>query len=113
TSDEGDGSLTEITIAEVVLDKSIYPRTQGDAATVQRYAEAMGDGAEFPPIVLETGTKRLIDGWHRLHAAQQLGWTTIQADWHTIPADTDPRLYAASLSAKHGLPIADADLRQL
>lgn len=105
--------MAQVQLDDVVLDEALYPRARRDEATVSRYAGAMAEGADFPPIVLETGTGRLLDGWHRVDAARACGRDSFAADQHTVPEGMDARLYAASLSAKHGLPVADADLQEI
>lgn len=100
-------------VADIVLDEATYPRAGRDPALIARYAGAMAEGAEFPPVVVESGTGRLLDGWHRREAAVSLGRTEIAADFHTVPAGVSAKRYAATLSAKHGVPIADVDLRAL
>lgn len=105
--------MAQVQLDDVVLDEALYPRARRDEATVARYAGAMAEGADFPPIVLETGTGRLLDGWHRVDAARACDRDSFAADQHTVPEGMDARLYAASLSAKHGLPVNDADLRDI
>jgi hypothetical protein len=52
-----------VPVSDVVFDQSIYPRTGGGSpVTVDRYADALEAGDDFPPIVLEPGTNRLWDG---------------------------------------------------
>jgi hypothetical protein len=104
---------TTVKIEDIVFDESIYPRSRLDDATVDRYAESMQDGVTFPPIVLESNTFRLLDGWHRAEAGKQIGLEELSVDWHTVPDGMDVRLYAASLSAKHGLTIPSHDLKDL
>lgn len=102
-----------VVLAEVVLDPDIYPRGSVREATVERYADALDAGSEFPPIILESETNRILDGFHRFHAHERAGRSEIRAEWHTVPDDATAKLYAASLSATHGDRIAAADRRSL
>lgn len=102
-----------VDIASVVVDLDIYPRKEWSQATIRRYADAMDAGAEFPPIVLERGTRRLLDGMHRLKAAESLELSSIVAEFHTVPEDASPLLYAASLSSAHGDRITNAEMREI
>lgn len=102
-----------VDIASVVVDLDIYPRKEWSQATIRRYADAMDAGAEFPPIVLERGTRRLLDGMHRLKAAESLELATIVAERHQVPDDASPLLYAASLSSAHGDRITNAEMREI
>lgn len=105
--------MTEIKISEVVFDPAIYPRIEWSQATVNRYAEAINAGDEFPPIVLEADTNRLLDGMHRLQAHKQALKDEIRVVWQTIPDGVPPKLYAASLSAKHGDRIKGEELKAI
>jgi len=104
---------TELTVAEVVFDRAIYPRTEWSQQTVNRYAEALNAGDEFPPIVLEPDSNRLLDGMHRLQAHKQALREMIAVVWQEIPEDVPAKLFTASLSAKHGDRISGDELRAI
>ena len=57
------------------LDLSLQTRAGTDAETINNYAEAMADGAQFPDVTVFTDGKRywLADGFHRVMAAKQNG----------------------------------------
>lgn len=103
--------MTLIPVTEVVFDESIYPRKEWAQATVNRYAEALNADEVFPPIVLERDTRRLLDGMHRWQAHKQALRDEIAVQFVDIPEDVPAKLYAASLSAKHGDRITGEDLR--
>jgi len=105
--------MKEIPLTAVVFDEAIYPRAEWSQTTVNRYVEALEAGDRFPPIILEDGTNRLLDGMHRARAHQQAGRDTIEVEYHQIPPGVPPKLYAASLSAKHGDRISGDDLREI
>ncbi|MBX6749995.1 MAG: DUF4326 domain-containing protein [Micromonosporaceae bacterium] len=105
--------MKEIPLTAVVFDESIYPRAEWSQTTVNRYVEALEAGDRFPPIILEDGTNRLLDGMHRARAHQQAGRETIEVEYHQIPTGVPPKVYAASLSAKHGDRISGEDLREI
>lgn len=110
---EADGPLVtrgNSRLNDIVFDESIYPRSMHIESTVDRYADALDAGAQFPPIILETGTDRLLDGRHRMLAYERAGRDCVSAEWHCIPDGVSPKLYAASLSTRHGEQIAEADL---
>lgn len=102
-----------IPIGNVVFDPTIYPRVEWSQATVNRYAEAVNAGDEFPPVTLETGTNRLLDGMHRLQAHKQALRAEIEAVWVDIPEGVPPRLFTASLSARHGDRLSGDDLKRI
>lgn len=104
---------TTITVAEVIFDRDIYPRDEWSQATVNRYAESINAGDVFPPIVLEADTNRLLDGMHRWQAHKQALRDDIAVVWTEIPEGVPAKLYAASLSAKHGDRINGETLRKI
>lgn len=105
--------MTLVSLSEVVFDESIYPRSIVDAATVDKYAEAMSVGDVFPAIVVESDSNRLLDGKHRLDAHRQLGLAEIEVVFVDVPEGMHPRLFCASLSSRHGLPLPDVDAADL
>lgn len=105
--------VTELALTSIVYDESIYPRCEWSQTTVSRYAEALEAGEQFPAIVLERGTNRLLDGMHRARAHQQAERDTIEVEYHEIPAGVPAKLYAASLSAKHGDRVTGDDMREI
>ena len=100
-----------VPIESVVFDISIYPRAEWSARTVERYADAIRAGEALPPIVLEDGTDRLLDGLHRWKAHQAVEASTIEVERHVVPDGVPVKLYAASLSARHGDRMTGDDLR--
>ncbi|MBK9181438.1 MAG: DUF4326 domain-containing protein [Acidimicrobiales bacterium] len=98
---------------DIVIDPTIYPRSAVDDATVERYADAISVGDTLPAIVIERGTGRILDGRHRLDAHRALGLAQIDIEEVDVPAGMTAKLYAASLSARHGLPLSDGDARAL
>ncbi len=103
--------MSKFPIAQVVFDLDIYPRAAWTEATIERYEENLRAGEVLPPIVLEEGTNRLLDGLHRYKAHQKLGLAEIDVTFDVIPADTSPKLYAASLSARHGDRMSMSDCK--
>lgn len=105
--------MPAVSLETIVFDPKIYPRRSGSPATVSQYADAIAAGDVFPPIVLEPETNRLLDGWHRWQAHKQLGLDEIEVAWREVPNGIPPKLYAASLSVKHGDRIKGEELKQI
>jgi transcriptional regulator with XRE-family HTH domain len=103
--------MTPVLIDTVVFDLSIYPRAEWSATTVDRYEEALRAGEVLPPIILEEGTNRLLDGLHRFKAHQKLGLADIDVTYETVPDGVSPKLYAASLSTRHGDRMSNNDCK--
>lgn len=128
--------MTNIKLDQIVWDGSIYPREKWNTNTIEQYADVIKTGKRFPPIVVEQGTYRLLDGKHRVEAHKRYAemyeqrqeslefqngvidiWpappTEIEAEFHVIPERIPAKLYAASLSAKHGDRIRPAERKAL
>jgi len=103
----------QLALTAIRLDGDTQPRAQLDLFTVEEYAQAMSEGETFPPIVAyhDGDAYWLADGFHRVHAALQLAWATIDAD---IRQGTrrDAVLYSVGANSQHGLPRTIADKRQ-
>ena len=94
--------MTTLALTEVQFDQSIYPRAEWSQSTVNRYAESLTAGDEFPPIVLEPGSNRLWEGMHRWQAHKQALRDEIAVVWQECPEGIPAKLFAASFSTKHG-----------
>jgi hypothetical protein len=68
-------------LKEIRLDGDTQPRVEMSKALVEEYAQEMAEGAIFPPVaVIFNGTDYwLYDGFHRYHAAKELGRERIAA----------------------------------
>ncbi len=64
-------------------DASTQARVALNQATIEEYAEAMADGATFPPIVVfgDRETYWMGDGFHRYHAARRSAGAVRPAGW--------------------------------
>ncbi len=93
----------EIQISELQLGDS--PRRSEDAAHVQALAAVK---APLPPIIVHRSTMRVIDGAHRLRAAQLRGDTTIEVKFFEGTARA-AFVLAVRLNSAHGLPLTLAD----
>lgn len=96
----------EVSLSDLICDARSQIRKGTDPATIKRYADAIRAGAVLPPISIAVvdGAPFLIDGWHRVAAAQSIGQTEIQA----IVLDAPPEQHAwlaAKENLKNGLPL--------
>lgn len=94
------------------LDLSLQTRAGTDAETIDNYAEAMADGAQFPDVTVFTdGTHYwLADGFHRVMAAKQNGRTAIAADVRKGTAD-DAVVFGGTANNKQGKRPTRADVQ--
>lgn len=78
------------------------PRGSGiDAEHVAVLAEL----TEFPPILVNKHTNRVIDGMHRLHAAKLKGWKWIKVEYFEGD-DEEAFIQSVKLNVLHGLPLS-------
>lgn len=105
--------IAPIDIDQICWDPKIYPRQKWNTSTIERYADAIEAGAQFPPITLERDTNRLLDGKHRLEAHKRIGATSICAEWRKVPEGMTPKYFAGTLSAKHGDRLSNSDIKEM
>lgn len=104
--------VNRIPVAQIVDDNSTQLRKY-NLAVVNEYAEAMEDGAQFPPVVVFQEAERywLADGFHRLAATKQLGLLEIEAEVQQ-GTKRDALLRAVGANAEHGLRRTNEDKRR-
>lgn len=107
-----ENKLVSVELADLVRDERSQVRTRLDQPTVNRYADAMRVGAEFPPISIAVvdGAPYLIDGWHRVEAAEKAGIRSLDA----VLIDAPPRHHAwlaAQANMRNGLPLKRNEAR--
>ncbi len=106
-------SVTMVDIKQIRINEANHPRHEIDAAAVTEYAEAMQDGAKFPPVVLFREGKQyyLGDGRHRLEAHKCLSRTTVEADVRA-GGERDAILFAVGANKDHGIRRTNKDKRK-
>lgn len=108
--------IVKIRIHDIVIPQGLLPRIFGvNEEKVQEYAEAIEQGAEFPPIKVWKKTEQLyqvIDGVHRLTAYRKLGKEYIEAELVDVKDDVDFMVKAIAENSKHGLPLSRDDKRE-
>lgn len=96
------------------IEESTNPRTGLNRQVVNEYAEQMKAGEVFPPVVLFTMDGRVHwigDGFHRVHAAMQLGTTVRARVCRGGPRDA--LLHALGANRSHGLRLTNKDKRNV
>ena len=103
--------MIKMLIDNIVWDPKIYPREKWNMATIDRYTDAMISGAAFPALTIEKETNRLLDGKHRFEAYKKAGILEVPVEGVVVPDGIPIKLFAASLSARHGDRMSNSDLR--
>jgi hypothetical protein len=105
--------MTELIHLPNIKDPGAQMRVEMRAETVNDYAEAMLNDADFPPVILyHDGTDYWLgDGYHRVAAARKIEHETIKAEVREGTA-RDAILCGVGANATHGLQRTQADKRQ-
>jgi hypothetical protein len=106
----------KIPITLILTNGGTQPRNSLDAVVIKEYKEAMlGNdaipAATFPPVEViedEHGNHWLVDGFHRLKASQDAGFTEITANLYD-GTQRDAVLASVGANATHGLPRTNKD----
>lgn len=103
----------ELLVSKLRVDGGTQPRAQMDLLTVEEYADAMREGASFPPVVAfyDGADYWLADGFHRAEAAKRAGRDSLVADVRQ-GTRRDAVLYSVGANAQHGLRRTNADKRR-
>ncbi len=97
--------------SELVLDPALQPRVGGlDREHIRALQESPQN---WPPVVAveQEGKYLLVDGFHRLQAARNLGLESVRVRIVPAPQEGDLHALAFSLNASHGRPLSLADRR--
>lgn len=100
-------------VAEILINGGTQPRVAIDEQIVAEYAEALRNGATFPPVVVfHDGARHwLAEGFHRLHAHRAAGIESIAVE---IREGTrrDAVLFSVGANSTHGLRRSNEDKRK-
>ncbi len=101
----------EVQIHDLVVEASLQPRVDGVDADHVRALEERPDS--WPPlkVVRRHGSQLLVDGYHRLEAAKNLGLDWIRVEVVEASPGEDLHELAFALNATHGRPLSLADRR--
>jgi hypothetical protein len=105
--------MKTINIKTIRTDGGTQSRVKINNKIITEYAEAIKAGAEFPPVVVfnDGADNWIADGFHRFHAHNQAGKTSIAAD---VRQGTlrDAKLFSFGANGKHGHRPSNADRRK-
>lgn len=101
----------KLKLSEIVIDESIYPRSQVNLYAVQRMVHAFESGATFPPLVIETATKRLVDGRHRYETYKRKGVEKTNVTEKSYTSEADLYADAVRLNIGHGQSLDQFSVR--
>jgi hypothetical protein len=99
-------------LEQIRIDGGTQMRAKMSDETVKSYADALKEGASFPPVVVFFDGKDnwLADGFNRYFANKMIGRKEIDVD--VVRGNVlDAKLYACGANATHGQPRTIADKR--
>lgn len=110
---EQQGKPSGFDISLIRVDGGTQSRSSLYQNVVDDYASAIGDGAQFPPVVVfhDGSDHWLADGFHRFHAHKKLGLVEIDADVRQ-GTRRDAILYSVGANESHGLRRTNEDKRR-
>jgi ParB-like chromosome segregation protein Spo0J len=108
SEDVGGSQRGVVSVPISLLTPGESPRLEGqDEAHVARLAEM---DAPLPPILVDRATMRVIDGMHRLMAAQRNGRAAIEVEFFD-GSEADAYVRGVASNIAHGFPLTQADRR--
>lgn len=104
-------TTSKIKAAELVEDFSLYPRSQVDGAHVAQMVHTLEAGVMLPPIIIDSGSKRVVDGFHRRRAVIRAFGddAEIEIEARKYASEKDMYLDAMLLNSRHGKGITGAE----
>lgn len=101
-----------LAIDQIRIDGGTQSRERLNDETVAEYAEAMREGADFPPIVVfhDGSDNWLADGFHRFHGARAAGLDSLAADLRT-GTKMDALWFALGANKSNGQRPSRGDVR--
>jgi ParB-like chromosome segregation protein Spo0J len=100
-----------VSVDKIVVDKKIWIRKNYNKDAIERYKEWYESG-KSKPLVVQAGTLKLIDGFHRLQALKELGIKKVEVIEKSIP-DNLLRAEALKLNLEHGIPLTKEERNEI
>jgi len=104
----------KLKVSDITIDYDIQLKNRSvDNDTVASYVEGYSNGDNFPPLIVyqENGYNWLADGFHRIRAAQFLGFSEIEVEIRPGTKD-DALIYAAEANVINGRPMSQAEKKE-
>jgi hypothetical protein len=103
--------MEKIQAAKLVQDMNLYPRHYVNPYHVTTLREALKAGIEFPPVIADRETRKVIDGFHRIAALlRHLGDAVeVAVEWRDYKDEAEMFQDAIRLNANHGQKLYKTD----
>lgn len=108
-----DGDYQLIPMVQIRIDGGTQARASLDESRVAEYAESIGAGADFPPLIVFNDGKDywLAGGFHRYHSYRRHDYGEVRCEVRN-GTKRDALLFAVGDNATHGLPRSTEDKRR-
>jgi hypothetical protein len=96
--------VVSMPIADVIEDMDLYPRHAVDDGNVRSLVLALQSGCQLPPPVIDSKSKRIVDGWHRVRAYKRVlgASAVVDIEVKTYRNDAEMICDAVQRNAAHG-----------
>ena len=104
-------TIIRMKVVELHLDFNLYPRFKVDSYHTAEMVESLKAKVNFPPIIADSTSKRVIDGFHRVYALQHLYKEKAEADVILRKYPSESAMYeeAMRLNSTHGRNLTSYD----
>jgi len=104
---------SQVKLDNLVIDESFHERVELNPDALQRYAELYAKrNGKGPALKVQKGTRKIIDGLHRYHAAKEVGIEKLYIEYVDVP-DKDLRAKAYEFNKAHGIPYSTAERNEV
>lgn len=102
--------MTLVKISELVKDPELYPRAGVDPVHVSAITHALKAGAQMPPLLVQKGSRRIIDGYHRAAALERIygNDAEVKVNFSDV-SDAEMFTEAMRSNNSHGRPLSPFD----
>lgn len=94
--------MKQVSLASLVLDFKLYPRHEVTSHVVTEMCEAHNAGIEFPPLVVDKKSRRVIDGFKRHRMYERLKLDKAPIVEKTYKSEAAMFLDAVRYNSQHG-----------
>jgi DNA-binding Lrp family transcriptional regulator len=102
----------KIKLSFITIDAGTQARAKINKNVVEEYAQLLGEGTTFPPVVVFGEKNILADGWHRYFAHRAAGIKEIEVESHEGGV-REAIFYGFGANKRRGLQMNQADTRSI
>ena len=104
--------IESIPIKELVIDDSFFIRFRLNNDAINRYRDKFRKTGTCPPLKVQAGSHRIIDGIHRREAGLKEGIEALTCELLEVP-DSDLRALTYQFNKDHGVPVTESERNRL